>query len=265
MNSNSYFMRIIQIFCLPGQPCRVRDHYHVHRLSFWLNLIPRFMSEQYSRKMDNGQAEDHHGAYDKDDDLGGFLYLRHHLLDNFNDLTSYDGPVRDITLKSITSGTSSARVKSTPTETGWLRTSGSVYSDNLGNESLTLLAMLNRKFASGTSGSKASSISSLHNSTGTVKGAEAGASSGQEQQDPDSPVPSHLTALAVTIMVGFSLLVLNILIFAGVYYQLNRHPDRHQQHHDDANGTVLLYESTNNANHYDHQYHQHATQVQQHL
>lgn len=207
--------------------------------------------------MDNGQGDDHHSAYDKDDDLGGFLYLRHHLLDNFNDLTSYDGSVRDITLKSITSGTSSARVKSTPAETGWLRTSGSVFSDNTGNESLNLLAMLNRKFSSGSGGSKASSsISSLHNSTGTVKGPEAGTSSGQEQQDPNSPVPSHLTALAVTIMVGFSLLVLNILIFAGVYYQLNRHSDR-QQRSDDSNGTVLLYDSANNANHYEHSaYHQ---------
>ena len=36
---------------------RIRDHFRSHRLSFWLNLIPRFMAEQYAHRDDNQPAE----------------------------------------------------------------------------------------------------------------------------------------------------------------------------------------------------------------
>ncbi|OTF81372.1 hypothetical protein BLA29_012693, partial [Euroglyphus maynei] len=92
---------------------RLRDHYQSHRLSYWLNLIPHLLQDQYNHHLinrkqysgiSNSNNHNHHHSdhqdvndlIDVDSDIG-YRYIRHHLLDNFDDENSYDGPVRQIT------------------------------------------------------------------------------------------------------------------------------------------------------------------------
>lgn len=56
---------------------------------------------------------------------------------------------------------------------------------------------------------------------------------------------AYSTALSVTIAIGCSLLILNVLIFAGVYYQ--RDKTRHHHHsHDGSAASVNSNGSSNN-------------------
>ena len=47
-----------------------------------------------------------------------------------------------------------------------------------------------------------------------------------QQNNSDEGLSSYSTALSVTIAIGCSLLVLNVLIFTAVYYQRDRNRDR---------------------------------------
>lgn len=61
------------------------------------------MLEQYSNRRNHDLldvSELMADAFDKDEDIGR-RYMQHHLLDNFDDAASYDGPVRQITWKNL--------------------------------------------------------------------------------------------------------------------------------------------------------------------
>lgn len=170
--------------------------------------------EQYTSRH-NHDAEDLLDLFDKDDI--GLRYIRHHLLENFDDVNTYDGPVRQITLKSLSPFFAGQR-KFVPTG-GWLRTSsGSLFADqsriNTNNNSTGVNKNLLFSFKTKTTSHTAlqddgNNKSSNQNSNGTSSGVDENG--------------NYSTALSVTIAVGCSLLILNMLIFAGVYYQLDRH------------------------------------------
>ncbi len=155
---------------------KVRDHYHSHRLSFWLHLIPRL-----------------HKPGEED------IYLRHHLLQDHENPSSYDGIVRQIAFKFLQP----------------LPTAPPKYiNNNNNNNSSTKFSKLNsqpittpKTYILNTE----PTITSLNNKNNNKTTATAIVMNEN----------NYTTALTVTIVIGCSLLFLNILIFAGIYYQLN--------------------------------------------
>jgi len=166
---------------------KVRDHYHSHRLSFWLHLIPRL-----------------HKPGEED------LYLRHHLLQDHDNPSSYDGIVRQIAFKFL---------QPLPTAPSKLNDNNNNYDHNSNNNdnNLTKFSKLNYKLMTTESSyifstpliSTEQTISSLSNNNKTTATAIV------------MNENNYTTALTVTIVIGCSLLFLNILIFVGIYYQLN--------------------------------------------
>ena len=147
---------------------RLRDHYHAHRLSFWLNLIPTL----------------HRSA------AAETTAKHHHLEDHENPLT-YDGvyrlqPLHDPNPVIFSSTTS---FFTTTEELDTLFTVTSEHSSTTDDEGLIVVTTTN--------------------DTDTLAMIM--------QQG------AYSTALSVTIAIGCSLLILNILIFAGVYYQRDKH------------------------------------------
>ncbi|GBM59635.1 Neuroligin-4, X-linked [Araneus ventricosus] len=147
---------------------RVRDHYHAHRLSYWLNLIPRLHS--------SGDVN---------------VSVQHHRLQDHDNPLSYDGTVRHLpgggvpfpsTLSPLTNGNANEHSLDHKNETK---------SD--GNISLKTDSKETELISSRDEG----------NSTQSARG----------------PQKFYSTALIITIAVGCTLLVLNVVIFAGIYYQ----------------------------------------------
>lgn len=147
---------------------RVRDHYHAHRLSYWLNLIPRLHS--------SGDVN---------------VSVQHHRLQDHDNPSSYDGTVRHLpgggvpfpsTLSPLTNGNANDHLLEHKNETK---------SD--GNISLKV----------DTKETELVSIRDEGNGTQAARG----------------PQKFYSTALIITIAVGCTLLVLNVVIFAGIYYQ----------------------------------------------
>ena len=161
----------------------MRDHYHSHRLSFWLHLIPHL-----------------HRPGDED------VYLRHHLLKDHENPSTYDGVVRQIAFKflqPLPTPTYAPGFSSMP-GTKRFTTMTSLLNKNPNDDN----SVLNNDSVGGVSVVDDTTIVDK-NSTATAlstNGSESG----------------YATALSVTIAIGCSLLILNMLIFAGVYYQLDR-------------------------------------------
>ncbi|XP_067118597.1 neuroligin-4, X-linked-like isoform X1 [Centruroides vittatus] len=157
-----------------GPKPKIRDHYHAHRLSFWLNLIPKL-----------------HDPPDAD------VPLEHHLLEDHHNLDMYDGEVRQIIRKVSLSSTISPSVD----------TVSHTSSPGLGNNSGEMELSTSTTSLSNNQ-DKHATITSSTNLTDSL--------SVMMQQG------AYSTALSVTIAIGCSLLVLNVLIFAGVYYQRDK-------------------------------------------
>lgn len=146
---------------------KVRDHYHAHRLSLWLQLIPKL-----------------HQAGST------VTSLQHHRLQDHDNLLTYDGHVREVLYPpppSPTSTISQIPGISIPTPKG------------NGNES---------------------SIPDTPPPTSDHPTAQVPNTS--ESMAVMMQYGRYSTALSVTIAVGCSLLILNVLIFAGVYYQRDK-------------------------------------------
>lgn len=193
------------MFLFPGPKPRVRDHFHSHRLSFWLQLIPRLIQEQ--------QTSSRHGFHPDEPLYGGggvdqsrsksdvgLRYIQHHLLDNYDDPSSYEGGVRQITLGNMVpfAGGQSSRTASVP--------SGSLFQMNSDQSAFN---------SSGKYKTSEGMMNSNH-----VDGGNTGSHQSNNSNDSTSSGTGS-TALSVTLAIGGSLLVLNVLIFTGVYYQLN--------------------------------------------
>ena len=154
----------------------MRDHYHSHRLSFWLNLIPRLHNP--------GEEQ---------------VYLRHHLLTDHEDLSTYDGNVRQIAFKFLA-----------PLPT---------VSQNIVMSATTeLVHHVSTIITTEVVEMTTTSISDINNPTAfPAKNVNNTTTTSVIVQN-----ENYSTALSVTIGIGCSLLILNMLIFAGVYYQLDK-------------------------------------------
>lgn len=161
-----------QKYLLIGLKPKVKDHYHAHRLSLWLHLIPQLHRP--------GAPE------------------AHHLLEDHDNPLSYDGHVRSLdgTAPIVSSSSSSSTAPSSSS-------------------------------SSTSSSSSAAPLSPAPGMPQASQGNESGAwpaeaaSTARPLWEPLSG-GGYSTALSVTIAVGCSLLVLNVLIFAGVYYQRDK-------------------------------------------
>ena len=234
---------------------KVKDHYHSHRLSYWLSLIPKLH-------------------------VAGPIALtgvEHHLLTDHEDLNSYEGLVRESTPAKIRS----LMMESNP---------AAAFANNINNSQLMISDLKNNPHqhplllssaAGGTGGGNNSSapstkirgvnsLNSDHPSSSGVR--DKTSSSGSKSVSIDLPgfnnkksestfsdsthassrdkkdrsldhtkhgqknassvfmiagsegsvMANYSTALGITIAVGVSLLILNVLVFAGIFYQKER-------------------------------------------
>ncbi|XP_055937679.1 neuroligin-4, X-linked-like isoform X2 [Argiope bruennichi] len=147
---------------------RIRDHYHAHRLSYWLNLIPRLHDSG-----DGNTSIQHHRLHDHDNPYSYDGVVRHR--DNSGSLyPAFTTPFPEEERVQI--------VEPQPNETS--------RNVNITVKIETEVVPVQEKHP-------------LGNLTKT------------SSEDP----AVYSTALIVTIAVGCSLLVLNVVIFAGIYYQ----------------------------------------------
>lgn len=122
----------------------------------------------------------------------------HHLLDDYNDPYSYDGKVRVVP----------ATVAPAPTSTTPSPMTSAVNSSLLMVDSSRTAG--GAKYDEPEASSKMTNGSRSLTSSGSTKGGET------------DHYGAYSTALSVTIAIGCSLLILNVLIFAGVYYQRDK-------------------------------------------
>lgn len=161
-----------QKYLLIGLKPKVKDHYHAHRLSLWLHLIPQLHRP--------GAPE------------------AHHLLEDHDNPLSYDGHVRSLDGMAPASSSSSSSSSSTA--------------------------------PSSSTSSSSSSAAPLSPAPGVPQASQGNESGAWPAEAASTARPlweplsggGYSTALSVTIAVGCSLLVLNVLIFAGVYYQRDK-------------------------------------------
>lgn len=152
---------------------RVRDHYHAHRLSYWLNLIPRL--------------------HDSSD---GNTSIQHHRLHDHDNPYSYDGVVRH---RDNSGSIHSVLTTPYPVEVESVQLLEPQMNDTV-KKNVNITVKIDTEIVPATE--KPMNVIP-QNVTGVS----------DEQQT------VYSTALVVTIAVGCSLLVLNVIIFAGIYYQ----------------------------------------------
>ncbi|RWS14970.1 neuroligin-4: X-linked-like protein, partial [Dinothrombium tinctorium] len=197
---------------------KVRDHYQAHRLSYWLNLIPKL---HVPGPTSSSQE--------------------HHLLQDFDDIHSYEGIVREVSVSSSSSSPSS------DSNTNRIQQQKAITIQSY-NEVQIDLPTKNHSHPTAASSNKdlprQVTISTLQSSTSSPSQstvAENDRTKNRPKEDAfESSVKnenknninasvsmlmqqgSYSTALSVTIAIGCSLLILNILIFAGIVYQRDR-------------------------------------------
>ncbi|KAJ4427188.1 hypothetical protein ANN_24804, partial [Periplaneta americana] len=163
---------------------KVKTHYRAHRLSFWLNLVP-----------------------DLHRPGGDDVPLSHHILEDDNDHAvgpggggvTFDGRVRPPGLSD------GAAVSKKPPSVTTSASSSDVKLDTVSTN------------VSATSQSLLPPDSNVDDTSSA-----AAAASASPPQQPEDGFAAYSTALSVTIAIGCSLLILNVLIFAGVYYQRDK-------------------------------------------
>lgn len=160
----------------------------VHRLSFWLNLVP-----DLHRPGGEDVPQSHHQLESEDTSL-------------------------QPTLKSFTPA--------------FKKTTEMVLTDTGLATKVPLLTILN------VTNPLNFNIVGLNSMTpSTVAASEVHKSEGSTSAPPEDGFAAYSTALSVTIAIGCSLLILNVLIFAGVYYQRDKTRMNGQDGH--ANGSHL--------------------------
>ena len=185
---------------------RMKNHFRAHQLSVWLRLIPEL-----------------HRAGMED------VVARHNLFRNHNDADLYDGVVRP---DPLSRGTSSAYYDNVPGSDG--SRGSDVYFGP------TSVLGPRRRGGNGSLESLPGAVTTMDTLVTTCMTVVGGGSSFQGQQSTHqlqhsgnttsdtlasleaAGYAAYSTALSVTIAIGCSLLILNVLIFAGVYYQRDK-------------------------------------------
>ncbi|GIX71875.1 neuroligin-4, X-linked [Caerostris darwini] len=167
-----------QNFLMLGAKPKVRDHYHAHRLSFWLNLFPKL----HATSSVNASPE-------------------HHLLDDHYNPQSYDGEVRKMPYdlsKSLADAATHAPPGQQTTET-------SKVSGHLLN---ILLSTIHPDYQVTTENI------TLHEASNITEY--------KDGSQYESNYSKYSAAIGISIAGGISLLLLNVLVFSGIYYQRDR-------------------------------------------
>ncbi|KAK6633287.1 hypothetical protein RUM44_003888 [Polyplax serrata] len=170
---------------------RMKNHFRAHQLSVWLRLIPEL-----------------HRAGMED------VVSRHNLFRNHNDNELYDGVVRPDPL-SRTSLYYNAEKNQDYSNSGVLANTGRRHhhggNDTYGGQLVTTPETLVTTCVPVINSYPSTTHHLRHqNSTDPLANLEA------------AGYAAYSTALSVTIAIGCSLLILNVLIFAGVYYQRDK-------------------------------------------
>ncbi|KAG0410927.1 hypothetical protein HPB47_011953, partial [Ixodes persulcatus] len=163
-----------QRYLMIGIKPKLRDHYHAHRLSVWTQLIPKL----------------HRSG-------GADVPRSHHLLEDFDDPSSYDGVVREVPSPTPSPSPTTSLTHSTVD-------SNTAHGVSVGGVSGAggLLT---------TSGGRGRMA---HDAAGEGRGGVTtpGDPNQTDSQAMAMPQATYSTALGVTIAVGCSLLILNVLI-----------------------------------------------------
>ncbi|XP_030571976.1 neuroligin-3 [Drosophila novamexicana] len=189
-----------------GMKPRIKNHFRAHQLSIWLRLIPEL-----------------HRAGMED------VIARHNLFRNHEDMELYEGPVKPdpfglstgtTTSSSSASSSSSSRLLLIDEQLMMKKGRGlnaSTYLNSIlgvttvePNNMYTTCIPIGSNYT-GSAGGVFSPTTLANASTDTL-------ASGFEA----AGYAAYSTALSVTIAIGCSLLILNVLIFAGVYYQRDK-------------------------------------------
>ena len=220
---------------------KIREHFHNHRLSYWLHLLPQLqrqadplLVQAMANSLLTGQPENQLSVEQQQhvNELQQLFYLRYHLLLDHERSDTYDGIVRPLNFKlrssrlnsAISAGTTHLKAQSLAAINDLLNQRNS----NASNQQISVTSA-QRKLTNGMQlpASKLNSAkldASNSNSTSLVSLAER------------SPY------LLVTIALGCGLLLLNLAIFAAVYRQLHRRTKL------DSNGNVISSTGSNNNN-----------------
>ena len=186
--------RSINCFLFTDTKPKVKPHYRAHRLSFWLNLVP-----------------------DLHRPGGDDVPLSHHMLEDGNDQAigpgggdvTFDGRVRPPGLSDGAPLPKKSAAETTSTSSSAVQAGGKAdpaSANTSGNTPVTSQSLL-----------PSDSDRNVDDATSA-----AAAASASPPQQPEDGFAAYSTALSVTIAIGCSLLILNVLIFAGVYYQRDK-------------------------------------------
>lgn len=175
---------------------KLKNHYRAHRLSFWLNLVPDL------HKPGNDDVPD-----------------SHHQLDEAAGDDADQDTLNDVTVKPINPPRQGK-------DTNYLQGSSIFTMMNLTGPATRSVNGSKAAVASSQGKVHASIVDDAAVGGDGSQGGNGGGNSGQEDG-----FAAYSTALSVTIAIGCSLLILNVLIFAGVYYQRDKTRLNDTQHH----------------------------------
>ena len=211
-----------------GMKPKIKEHFHNHRLSYWLHLLPHLqrqadplLAQAMANSLLTGQPDSQLSVEQQQhvNELQQLFYFRYHLLLDHERPETYDGIVRPLNFKlrsarlnsAVSAGTAHLKAQSLATINDFLNIRN-------GSGQQTSVTSAQRKLSGGLQlpAFKLNSAKlDANNSTSLISLAER------------SPY------LIVTIALGCGLLLLNLAIFAAVYRQLHRRTKL------DANGNVI--------------------------
>lgn len=204
---------------------KIREHFHNHRLSYWLHLLPQLqrqadplLVQAMANSLLTGAPDNQLSVEQQQhvNELQQLFYLRYHLLLDHERPDTYDGIVRPLNFKlrstrlntAVSTGTALLKAQSSAAINELLNIHNSNTSLNGGQQ--TSVTSAQRKLSNGMQlpASKLNSAKlDANNLTSLVSLTER---------------TPYSMALIVTIALGCGLLLLNLAIFAAVYRQLHR-------------------------------------------
>ncbi|KAL0281344.1 UNVERIFIED_CONTAM: hypothetical protein PYX00_002354 [Menopon gallinae] len=182
---------------------KVKNHFRAHRLSFWLKLVP-----DLHRPGGEDVPRTHHLL--SEDEIQDTLVHTH-------DMSKVRAGIQQIK-KPVDSGTVIEVTGKQGTVTGKINLN-QLDPNNTDNNVILVRG-----------------LHPLDNIISDNAAASASASATPPQQE--DGFAAYSTALSVTIAIGCSLLIVNVLIFAGVYYQRDKNRLNRHHHHDNGNGST---------------------------
>uniref|UniRef100_A0A1A9ZUK4 Carboxylesterase type B domain-containing protein n=1 Tax=Glossina pallidipes TaxID=7398 RepID=A0A1A9ZUK4_GLOPL len=172
---------------------KLKNHYRAHRLSFWLNLIP----DLHKPGGDNVPALHHQLPDDRDN----------------GDITDMDNR--------IISGDASIKPLNPPYAPGTANAALGNFSI-FTNQVFSLLNLSSPSSSLQRNGTRYTAGGGGKHYPDDIIDADGHAGAGASTSQDNDGFAAYSTALSVTIAIGCSLLILNVLIFAGVYYQRDK-------------------------------------------